>query len=415
MLLHDKLVWIISLATIVCVLVRPYKVQEWAYASGGAILLVVLTLLPLKVAGSALLKGVDVYLFLIGMMMLSETARIEGVFDYVSSQASRHARGSSLLLFFYIYAAGTLVTVFLSNDATAVVLTPAVYSAVKKSGAVARPYLFACAFIANAASFVLPISNPANLVVYQSQLPPIGIWLKTFLIPSLLSITATYLILLLWFRKDLNKKISLTSADLVLPLSNRGKVAFAGIGCVIAALFLASAKHWELGLPTLIAASLVLASVSLMQRNFPLKEIKGISWSVIPLVGGLFVIVEAINRAGALDLMTKYFQYVSKLPEIEGHFSAAFGVGILSNILNNLPVGLMSGISVGYQGISDSVRNAVLIGVDLGPNLSVTGSLATILWLIVLRREGESMSGFSFFAVGLLAMPIALAAAILAL
>ena len=86
-------------------------------------------------------------------------------------------------LFGLIYAVGTIVTICMSNDATAVVLTPAVLAAVRRSKAQPLPFLFACALIANAASFVLPISNPANLVVFRSGMPPLGRWLLSFLVP----------------------------------------------------------------------------------------------------------------------------------------------------------------------------------------------------------------------------------------
>src|ERR1700685_1547436 len=125
------------------------------------------------------------------MMLLSELARREGVFDWLASYAVAAARGSRTRLFGLVYLVGIAVTVFLSNDATAVVLTPAVYAAVQKARTKALPYLFICAFIANAASFVLPIANPANLVVYGRSLPPLLPWLGTFLLPSVFSLRAT--------------------------------------------------------------------------------------------------------------------------------------------------------------------------------------------------------------------------------
>jgi len=135
----------------------------------------------------------DVYLFLTGMMLLAELARQEGVFDWIAGLAVLQSRGSPACLFGLVYVAGIVVTVFLSNDATAVVLTPAVYAAVKKAQVEARPYLFSCAFIANAASFVLPISNPANLVVYGKTLPPLVAWLRIFAWPALIAIATARL------------------------------------------------------------------------------------------------------------------------------------------------------------------------------------------------------------------------------
>jgi arsenical pump membrane protein len=95
-----------------------------------------------------------------------------------------------------------------------------------------------------------------------------------------------------------------------------------------------------------------------------------------------------------------------------GAYVTSFVVGIANNLLNNLPVGLIAGGAVHAAHVHGLLAHAVLIGVDLGPNLSVTGSLATILWLIALRREQLDVSVGSFLRVGLVAMPAALAAAI---
>src|SRR3954447_6109576 len=161
----------------------------------GAALLVLFGLIRTSAAVAAIEKGTDVYLFLAGMMLLADLARHEGVFDWMAGIAARAAKGSRSRLFGLIYAVGIAVTVLLSNDATAVVLTPAVYSAMKRARVEARPYLLACAFVSNAASFVLPISNPANLVVYGKTLPPLVPWLRAFMLPSMASIAMTFLAL----------------------------------------------------------------------------------------------------------------------------------------------------------------------------------------------------------------------------
>jgi len=156
------------------------------------VLLLGLGLLPFSEALKAAGKGSDVYLFLAGMMLLSETARREGLFDWVAAYAVNKANRSPKRLFLLIYGVGVLVTALMSNDAPAVVLTPAVFAVVRKAKVDTLPYLFNCAFIANAASFVLPISNPANLVLYGDHTPPLGLWLASFAAPSILSVVATY-------------------------------------------------------------------------------------------------------------------------------------------------------------------------------------------------------------------------------
>jgi arsenical pump membrane protein len=398
------LVWSIAAGAIAGVLFRPKDWPEAVWACLGACILVIFGLLPLSQAGAAVAKGTDVYLFLTGMMLLSELARREGVFDWLASLAVAAAKGSRARLFSLVYLVGIGVTVFLSNDATAVVLTPAVYAAVRKARTKALPYLFICAFIANAASFVLPISNPANLVVYGSKLPPLLPWLRTFLAPSVCSILATYVALRWVLRKELVRKVE--DGSEVEALSDAGRSAAWGIAGTGAILIAASAFGLELGLPTCVAA-MIAVLITTRAKGRDLTEIaKSVSWSVLPLVAGLFVLVEALNRA--LRDVGTVLRWCADLPRVGGSLAASFGIAGLSNVMNNLPSGLLAGGALQTAKVPAFIRDSVLIGVDLGPNLSVTGSLATVLWLIALRREGEQISGWQFFRTGLVVMPPAL-------
>jgi arsenical pump membrane protein len=387
----------ISLLSIAGVLVRPWKLPEWVWAVSGSILLVLFRLISLKSVGHAMSEGIDVYLFLMGMMLLSEQARSEGLFDVLASWAKVHARGSSRRLFVLIYAAGAAVTAFLSNDATAVVMTPAVYASVKQAGAKPMPYLFACAFIANAASFVLPISNPANLVVFGNHIPQIASWIRAFGLPSLASIGVTFAVLWLWFTEDLRAPLHQTHRDEITEISSLGKLTAAGLFAVVIVLMISSFLQWDLGLPTFLSALGIVLGIATKKRRWPRQVMKDVSWSVIPLVAGLFVIVEAVNQVGALKITRELLGAAVSLPSILGKLMVAFCVGSSSNLFNNLPVGLIAGKAVDQSVIPQGIRSAVLVGIDLGPNLSVTGSLATILWLMAIRREGEKVSGFAFF------------------
>lgn len=409
---------LIVVVSIALMLTRPRGIPEVWWISGGALLLLVLRLVPLKLAGHAVAKGSDVYLFLIGMMLLSELAREQGVFDWVASVAVRGANGSCSRLFLLIYGVGTLVTIFMSNDATAVVLTPAILTAVRKAKVSPLPYLFVCALIANAASFVLPISNPANLVVFHTGMPPLGTWLADFGIPSLLSIVATFFVMRFLFRNDLFKSID-CEVDAV-ELGGNGKLVLAGLALMIAVLLTASAFKRDLGLPTCIAALVITAIVSIKARSNPINLAREISWATLILVAGLFVMVDAVESQGALNLTQQWLGWASHLGQNLGAMVVGFVVGLANNIVNNLPLGLIVGGTIQAAHANGLIANAVLIGVDLGPNLSVTGSLATILWLLALRKDsGEGAGGekldvsfWKFFKVGAVAMPVALFAAL---
>jgi len=371
-------------------------------------------LIPLPQAAHAVYEGLDVYLFLTGMMILAELAREEGVFDWVADVAARHARNSPGRLFVLIYLVGTLVTALLSNDATAVVLTPAVLAVVRRAKLDPKPYLLACAFIANAASFVFPISNPANLIVFDQHLPPLGMWLRIFLLPSTASILLTFLCLRWVSRKELRGEIEGEVKQ--ISLSTEGKLALVGLAIAAAALVASSALGLSLGTPTCCGAAFAMAVVAWRDRSIPLRVAKGVSWSVLPLVAGLFVIVEALQNAGLLRLgLTAMQAALTHTSTSIAKGAAALVVALLSNGMNNLPVGLMSGAAIQHAQQTSIVAHAILIGVDLGPNLSVTGSLATILWLIALRREKVVITAWEFFKIGIIAMPVALIASLLVL
>jgi arsenical pump membrane protein len=407
------LTWGIAALATFGVVARPWKLPEFIWAAAGAVLLVVFDLLPWREAVAAAGKGLDVYFFLVGMMLLAEVARKEGLFDWLAVQAVQSSRQSASRLFAIVYAVGTVVTIFLSNDATAVVLTPAVYAATRAAKVEPLPYLFICAFIANAASFVLPISNPANLVVFGDRMPTLLEWLRYFALPSAVAIVVTFLILRFSQRDNLRGRIE--SEVRPMKLSPGAAVVAGGIGATAIVLLASSALGHDLGLPTFACGTIVAAVVLLIGWKSPLPVLRDVSWSVLPLVAGLFVLVEGLNRTGVLPTLADGLQEAAAAAP----HPTAWGAGILaafaSNLINNLPMGLIAASTTQVAHASHQITGAILIGVDLGPNLSVTGSLATILWLIALRREGENVGALRFLRLGVLIMPPALILSLLAL
>jgi len=394
-------------------LVRPRGLPEYVWICSGAAILVIARLLDPGSAWRAVLKGMDVYLFLFGMMVLAELARHEGVFDWLADNAMRHAGGSPPRLFLLIYMTGTVVTALLSNDATAVVLTPAVLAAVRHARVQPKPYLLACAFVANAASFVLPISNPANLVIYGRHLPALGEWLRFFMLPSVIAVGATCIGLRWISRQELQGKYEPSSVA-PLQLSRQGRLAVVGLVLSALALISASAASADLGLPTCIAGLASVALVAWKDRTIPVKVARDVAWGVLPLVAGLFVIVEGLSHAGLLRGAEAAISWLSAQPAAIADLSSAFGVAAISNLMNNLPVALAGGAALHHVYDAATLSHAVLLGVNLGPNLSVTGSLATILWLIALRRDKVEITPWEFLRAGIILMPISLLLSVLA-
>jgi arsenical pump membrane protein len=392
--LTEGATWMIAAVTTGGVIARPWRLPEAIWAVLGSLCLVAFSLVPWRDALHAVGRGTDVYLFLGGMMLLAELARQEGLFDWLAAEAAAH-------------------TVLLSNDATAVVLTPAVYAVARTAKAEPLPYLFVCAFIANAASFALPISNPANLVVYGRHMPPLSEWLWQFTLPTILAVAATYAALRFTQRRHLRQPLA---REFPRPsLSRAGRLSACGIIATAAVLLAASALGQPLGLPTFVAGGLTVLAVLLSERRAPWRLLRHVSWSVMPLVAGLFVLVEGLVRTGVIERLSHFLHDAANASTGITSAGAGLGVALASNLMNNLPVGLIAGSVAETTALPAKIHAALLIGVDLGPNLSVTGSLATILWLVALRREGEGIGAWRFLRTGAVVMFPALILALAAL
>ena len=409
---HHLLVWAVAAVATAGVVVRPFRWPEAVWACGGALVLVATGLLAPGPAVHAVGRGLDVYLFLTGMMLLSETARREGLFEAAAVQAVRWARGDPRRLFLLVYGVGVVVTALLSNDAAAVVLTPAVYAAARKARVEALPYLLICAFVANAASFVLPISNPANLVLYGDHVPPLGRWLARFALPSALSVIATYAALR-WVEGHRLK--GRCESEVGAPEMAAGAwTALVGVGLTAVMLLLVSALGVPLGAPTCAAGALTAALALWRRREPPWPMLKTISWGVLPLVAGLFVLVEALQATGVVGALARAMSDVQRTAPATAPWALGGLIALACNLTNNLPAGLIASSAVVQAHPPERVVDALMIGVDLGPNFSVTGSLATVLWLTAIRREGEDVGAWRFLKLGVRVAPPALILALAA-
>ncbi|MHB8177659.1 MAG: SLC13 family permease [Vulcanimicrobiaceae bacterium] len=399
----------IAVGTIAGMLARPWRLPEWVWALGGAAAMVLVGAVPLDGAWIAVGQGNEVYAFLAGIMVLSEIARQQGVFAWLVEGALRAANGSRSRLFSIVFGVGVGVTAVLSNDTTAVVLTPAVLTALARTDADPLPYLFACAFVAGAASFVLPISNPANLVVFDGRLPTLLSWVAFFAASAAVSIVLTYILLRVALRAGLQGGYTLTGEP--AKLNRTGRVALIAVSVAAALLVLANALGIPIGIVAAGAGALALAVVTAVDRHTPRYVAHHASWGMIPLVAGLFVVVAGLNAAGALLWAERFFSFAASLTPSAGHVVVTVAVALACNLVNNLPIALFAGSAIRSVAVAPTLVHATLVAVDLGPNLSVMGSLATILWLTALRREGIRVTPWQFFRLGaVVTLPVLLLA-----
>lgn len=403
-------VWAVSACAVIAILTRPRRIPEWIWAVAGAVAVAAIAAMSLGTIAAAVLRGGDVYAFLIGILTLAELGRAAHVFDWIALRLLRAAGGSQPRLLGLVYLAGTLVTALLSNDTTVVVLTPAVLAALARSKAQPLPYLYACAFVANAASFVLPVSNPANLVLFGHRLPSLVPWLAAFGAAALAAVVLTYLALRLLCAADLRG--AFTYEDHEPPADGATAWAAALLGLAATALVVAAFLGVNVGYTALGAAAVALGAMRLRAPAAALESVRRTQWSIVPLVAGLFVIVAALDRSGAIGIVRDLLHRCEALGTL-GLLYGGVAVTIACNLFNNLPVALASGVALQSMHVAPRLYDGTLVAIDLGPNLSVSGSLATLLWLTVLRREGIEVTPLQFLRAGAIVLIPALIAGLM--
>lgn len=380
------------------VALRPCSIPDWTWPIGGAAMLVLLRAETPSGAVSAVAAQWNVLIFILGLMTISAAAERSGLFACVADTLLERARGSRRRLFTYIFGAGAILTMVMSNDATAIVFTPVVYGAIASRGIDALPFLYACTFVADTASFGLPFSNPANLLV--SSRPHLAPFVVHLFVPMLVAVGLNLAIFLVFFRGKLRGRYRAPAAA---PLSPRMRWTAFAMGIVVLSYVGALFFDVPLG-PVALGGAVLVVAVS---RTDPRHALAEIGWPTFVLLAGMFVLLDAVVHQGAVAWALGALHDQARSGPLVAILSATFGAALAANVLNNLPVAVISGALVSH-GIAPALGYGLIAGVDLGPNLTTTGSLATILWLTAVRSRGVHVNPFEYLRLGLMIVPITL-------
>lgn len=401
--------------TLALILIRPCGMNEaWATVLGGGLMLLLRLETPAQ-AWHTVAQGSDVLLFLLGLLILSDLLRASGFFEWAAILAARAAKGNGGALYRNVFLLGAVTTAFLSLDTTAVILTPVVLSFVGRLKLTSRPFLLACAFVANTGSLLLPVSNLTNLLFVSAFHWSFGRFLVTMALPQVVALLVNYWLFRRMFAADLPECFDLDGlpeTSEVIPDMPYFRGAVAVLLAVLVGYFVGSLLHTQ---PYAVALGgcAVLLAWGVWRKQIGPKIVRELSWPIFPFVIGLFVVVQGVENLGLASLVARGLSAVghSSLAQV---MAASFGAGIGSNIVNNIPMALLA-ISSLHHGSAPAAAYGALLGCDLGPNLTVAGSLATMLVITSARKQGEDVGTRDFFGAGLRATPLILLAAGLAL
>ena len=389
------------------IIARPWRSRAWQWSLGAAALV---ELLPFRASPGAVWtawwNARDVAFFLLGILTIADVSAKARLFEVAAERLLALSGGRRLALLAWLFGLGTLSTAVLSNDTTVIALTPAVLVLAAALRERAAPYAYACALVANAGSFVLPIANPANLLLYGAALPPLLGWLRVFALPSIAALAITFVVLAWLFRRELGGGFERSLQVEALRPGERAvlwAVLFA-----VALLLAASLFQRPPGLAALLGAAVVLGT-GLLTGTFGREDLRRIDLGVLPFVAGLLVLLAAIEATGLLAGLRVLLQAPGA-----GHSAVAVGFlgAVASALANNLPIAALAA-SLSSAGAAAGVHRALVIAIDLGPNFALSGSLATLLWAQMLRKHGMRASAREFARIGIACTLPALAAALL--
>jgi arsenical pump membrane protein len=392
----------------VLVMVAWGRVPDLLVAGVGAALVVVTGLVDLDEVGDTLDRLAPTLAFLAAVFVLAEVARDAGLFRAAGAWMGERGRTSRQLVV-AVSAVAVLVTVFMSLDATAVLFTPVVVALVAQRGARPDAPLLATTQLANASSSFLPVSNLTNLIVFSATGLTFGgfalrMALPTFAASSVVVVTA--------LRSDGRVRIlsSRPTAREPVTLDGFARFVVGAIATLTIAFFVGSAFGVAPAWIALGGAVVVAAAALARGRATPSTLLRAAAPGFLVFVVALAVVVQAAVDHGLGDVARDVLPTGDGLVALLGMAALA---ALLANLLNNVPATLVLA-SVVPTG-STALLLAMLLGVNVGPNLTYTGSLATLLWRRVVRAAGVEPSRGAFFRFALFATPLALVLSTLSL
>lgn len=406
--LAETLSIVLLVVVLACAVIRPFDWPEAVVAVPAAALVIVTGAISWDHVVTEAAHLGPVIGFLAAVLVLARFCDDEGLFRACGAWMARWAADRPGRLLTAVFGLASAITAVLSLDATIVLLTPVVFATAARMGARPKPHVYACTHLSNTASLLLPVSNLTNLLAFSASGLSFTRFAALMLLPWLVAIGAEYVVFRRFFSRDLGAAAIPVPAVGEPPAMPR--FALVTVGCTLAGFVVASAlgidPAWSAA-----AGALVLATRALFRRRAtPLTVVRATAPAFLAFVLALGIVVRAVVDNGLADALGRLLPDGSGLLALLGIAALA---AVLANLINNLPAVLV--LIPLAAGSGPGAVLAVLLGVNIGPNLTYAGSLATLLWRRIVHQHEHGVDLKEFTRLGLIAVPAALIPAVLAL
>lgn len=306
-----------------------------------------------------------------------------------------------------VFVIAATITAVLSLDATVVLLTPVVLVTVRRLQAPLRPHAYASAHLANAASLLLPVSNLTNLLAFHVANLSFFKFTVVMALPWLATVATVFVVFRWFFARDLSAVSDHPEAG---PAPRPPVFVLAVVALTLAGFAIAEAADVAPAWAAFAGASALAVRSLVHRRTSVLEIVRAVNVPFLVFVLALGVVVQAVMRNGLSVDMREVVPAGTGLIALLGIAALA---AVVSNIVNNLPATLV--LLPLVSGSGPVAILAVLIGVNIGPNLTYVGSLSNLLWRRVLRQHDVPASIGEYTRLGVCTVPTALVVAVLAL